>query len=67
MIKRDLAKMTHNISQPELISKINQGFNKDVKSLMTFNNPDKPHKVIVCNQETDTKYNAIYKINAGVE
>ena len=31
-----------------------QGFNEDVKSLMTFNTPDTLHKGIVRNQETDT-------------
>ena len=31
-----------------------QGFNKDVKSLMNFNNPAIPHKGLVHNQETDT-------------
>ena len=30
-IKRDLTKMTLNISQPHLINKVTQGFNEDVK------------------------------------
>ena len=40
-----------------------QGFNEDVKSLMTFNTLDTLYKVIVRNQETDTKYHTIYRIN----
>ena len=32
-----------------------QGFNKDMKSLMTFNTPATLHKGIVNNQDTDTK------------
>ena len=39
MIKRDLTKMTLNISQPDPINKMIQGFNRDMKSLMTFNTP----------------------------
>ena len=34
-IKLDLTNMTLNISQLHFINKINQGFNRDVKSLMT--------------------------------
>ena len=47
--------MTLKISQPHIISKTTQGFNEDVKSLMTFNNPSTLHKGILYNQETDTK------------
>ena len=36
-INCDLTKTTLNIYQPDLINKMSQGFNKDVKSLMTFN------------------------------
>ena len=54
-IKRDLTNMTLNIYQPDIINKMNQGFNGDVKSLMTFNTSDTPHQVIVSNQETDEK------------
>ena len=54
-INRELTKTTLNISQSDLINKINQGFNQDEKSLMTFNNPCTPHKGIVRNYETDTK------------
>ena len=54
-IKRDLTKMTLNIFQPGIINKINQGFNEDVKSLVTFDTPDTPHKGIVRNQETYTE------------
>ena len=54
-IKRDLTKMPLNISITDLITKMTQGFNKDVKSLMTFNTLSTPHKRIVRNQETNTK------------
>ena len=50
MIKCDLTKMTLNIYQPDLITNTTQGFNEDVKSLMTFNNSSKPQKGIVGNQ-----------------
>ena len=50
MIKCDLTKMTLNIYQPDLITNTTQGFNEDVKSLMTFNNSSKPQKWIVGNQ-----------------
>ena len=43
-VKCDLTKMTLKISQPDLINKMTQVFNKDVKSLMTFNTPDIIHK-----------------------
>ena len=36
-IKGDLTKMTLKISQPDLITMMTQGFNKDLKSLITFN------------------------------
>ena len=52
-INWDLTKMTLNIYQSDLTTKVTQVFNKDVKSLMTFNTPDIPHKGIVRNQETD--------------
>ena len=55
MIKRDLTKMTLKISQPRLINKTNQVFNKDMKSLLAFNTPYQRHKGIVHNQETDEK------------
>ena len=55
MIKRDLTNMTLNISQPDLIHNINQVFNEDMKSLITFNTPATPNNGVVCNQETDTK------------
>ena len=59
--------MNLNISQPDIMNKMTQGFNGDVKSLMTFNNPATPHNGIVSNQETDTKYHIIYTRNTGVE
>ena len=42
-IKHDLTKMTLNIYQPHLINNMNQVFNKDVKSLMAFNDQDTSH------------------------
>ena len=39
--------MNLNISQPCLITKMTQVFNNDMKSLITFNTSDKPHKWIV--------------------
>ena len=50
LIKHDFTKMTLKISQPYLITNMNQLFNKDDKSLMNFNTPATPHKGIVCNQ-----------------
>ena len=49
-INHELTKTTLKISQPDLINKTTQGFNKDVKLLMTLNTPDTQHKRIVCNQ-----------------
>ena len=54
-IKRDLIKMNLKVSQPDIINKMNKGFNKDVKSLMNFNTPATLHEGIAQNQETDTK------------
>ena len=51
----DLTNMTINIYQPHIITKMTQGFNKDMISLITFDTPATPHKGIVCNQETDEK------------
>ena len=48
-IKRDLTKMTLNISQPDIINKTTQGFNEDMQSLMTFNTPATSHKGVVRN------------------
>ena len=49
-IKRNLAKMTFKFYQLDIINKITQGFEKDVESLMTFNNPATPYKGIVHNK-----------------
>ena len=46
-INHDLTKTTRNIFQPYLINKMNQGFNKYVKSPMIFNTPDKLNKEII--------------------
>ena len=43
-----------------------RGFNKDMKSLITFNTPATPHKGVVNIQETDKKYNKIYRRDTGV-
>ena len=49
-IKHDLTKMTLNIYQTHLITKMAQVFNNYVKSLMTFNASSILHKGIVNNQ-----------------
>ena len=49
-IKHDFTNMTLKIHQPHIITKTAQGFNKYMKSLMTLNNPDTPHKGIIHNQ-----------------
>ena len=54
-IKSDLTKMTLKIYQQYIITNITQGFNEDMKSIMTFNNLATPHEGIVINQETDTE------------
>ena len=54
-IKCGLSKKNIKISQPHLILKMTQLFNKDVKSLVTGNCPATPYKGIVRNQETDPK------------
>ena len=59
LIKCDLANMTLRISKPDIITKMTQVFNKYMKSLMIFNTPAKPHKGIVRNRKTNTKYNTI--------
>ena len=46
-INHGLTKMTLNIYQLDLINNMTQVFNKDVKSLKTFNNPDIPYKGIL--------------------
>ena len=48
-IKRDLTNITLNIYQPDLITKITQGFNKYMKHIMNFNTPATPYKGIVRN------------------
>ena len=53
-IRGVLTKITLKTYQPHIINRTNQGSNKGVKSLMTFNTPDKPHKGVVLSQETDT-------------
>ena len=40
----DLAKINLNISQPDLIVKMTQGFNYGTKTHINFSIPDKPHK-----------------------
>ena len=55
------------MSEPNIISNITQGFNYDVKSLMTSNTPAIPHKGVVHKQETGTKTNQIiYRRDNGV-
>ena len=55
VMKPNLTNITLNISQPDIINKMNQGFNRDFKSRMTFNTLDTPNTEIIINQETDTK------------
>ena len=54
-INHDLAKITLNISQLNLLNNNTQEFNKDVKALMTLNTPDTPHKRIVRDEKIDVK------------
>ena len=67
-IKYDLTKMILKIYQPDLINNTTQYFNKDVKSLISFNNPDTPHQGIVRNKETDKKisYDLQNRYSSGV-
>ena len=67
-IKCNPDKMTLNISQPHLISKITQVFNINVKSFMTLNVSDTSHKGVVCNQETYTNisYNIQKRYSSGL-
>ena len=69
IIKRELTKMILKISHLNLISNMNQGFNKGFKLLMTFNTPATPHKRILCNQEIETKIShdlhKIYRSGVG--
>ena len=58
--------MNLNISQPDIIKKMTQGFNKDVKLIMTFNTPDTPHQGIVCNQEKYTNISDNLRKDTGV-
>ena len=69
IIKRELTKMILKISHLNLISNMNQVFNKGFKLLMTFNTPATPHKRILCNQEIETKIShdlhKIYRSGVG--
>ena len=67
-INHDLTKTNHNIYQPYLSTNMNQVFNGEVESLMTFTTPATLHKGIVCNKETDTKipYNLQKRYRNGV-
>ena len=67
-IKRDFANMILKISQPDLINKMIQVFNKDVKSIINSNTLARPYKNIVRNQETDTKisYDLQKRYSSGV-
>ena len=60
--------MTLSISPPDIINKMTQGFNEDVKSLMDFNTPATPPKGIVHNLEIDTKisYDLHKRYRSGV-
>ena len=54
-IKRDLANMTLKISQTHLITQMTQGFNRNIKSLMTLNAIDTSHKGFLGSRKTYTK------------
>ena len=54
-INSDLTKMTLKTYQPDLINKMNQGFNEDLKSIVTCNTPATLHQDVVHNQETYIK------------
>ena len=64
MSKHDLTNTTLNISQTDQINKTTQGFNKYVKSLMTFNDSS----TIVHNQQKDTRisYDQQKRYRSGV-
>ena len=47
--------MTLSIYQPDTTINMTQVFNKEVKSLMTLNNPAIPHNGVVSNQETEAR------------
>ena len=66
MINLDLTNMILKIYQTDLINKMTQLFNKDVKSLMNFNTPATAHKGIERIQEKDTKYQTTYKRDTEV-
>ena len=53
-IRCDLTNMNLNVYQPHIITKITQGFDKDLISLMNFNTPDTLHKGVVRNQDIET-------------
>ena len=55
-VKRDLTKMNLKISWTQLITKTTQGFNEDIKSIMTFYTLDTPHKCILRIQDIDMKF-----------
>ena len=67
-IKSEITKMALKIYQSYIITNANQGFNKYVKSFVTFNTPATPHRGIVLNQETETKipYNLQKRYRSGV-
>ena len=54
-IKCDLTNMTLNISQTHLITQMTQGFNRNIKSLMTLNAIATSHKGFLGNRKTYTK------------
>ena len=60
--------MTLRISKPDIITKMTQVFNKDVISLIIFNNPATLNKYILSNQEIDTKiqYDVHKRYRSGI-
>ena len=66
IIKIDLTKMTLKIYQPDLINKMTQVFNEDVKSLMTSITQLHQIRVLYIIKKQTQKYHTIYRIDTGV-
>ena len=58
-IKRDLTKMTINISQPDITNNMDQLFNKEMKQCINFNNQATPQRGL-CVIEKRTQNNIPY-------
>ena len=49
------------IFQPRLTAKISQGFNDDMRSIITFNTPSTPHKGVYVNIKREQNIQTIYR------